>query len=124
MTSQTNGNGGPHEDPWAESVATTGDTMRARAATMLQALPSELDGATDAMAGAMRQVSTSVASAPDDSLLVGASLASGMAIGLLLGRGSRLLAAGAVVAAVSLGASLVQRHPGRRRAYFGRAVMA
>ncbi len=75
------------------------------------------------MAGAMRAVSSSVSSAPDDSLLVGASIASGLAIGLLLGSAPRILAIGAVLAAVSLGATLVQRHPGRRRA-FGRPVMA
>lgn len=123
-TEPTNGKTGPAEDPWADASASGGATMRSRATMVLQSLPSELDTAGDAVAGAMRQVSESVASAPDDSLLVGASIASGLAIGLLLGSGPRLLAAAAVVAAVSLGASLVQRHPGRRRAHLGTPVMA
>src|SRR5512140_1130189 len=100
----------PTEDPWAESVASSAETLRSRASTVLEALPGELDVAGDAMPSAMRQVSYTVSTAQDDSLLVGASIASGMAIGLLLGNGPRLLAAGAVLAAVTLGASLVQRH--------------
>lgn len=118
----------PTEDPWAPSVESTGTPIRTRVSTVLEALPGELDVAGEAMAGAMRAVSSTVSStvssAQDDSLLVGASMASGLAIGLLLGRGPRLLAAGAVLAAVSLGASLVQRHPARRRATFGQPVMA
>ena len=128
MTTPTNsGHGEPTEDPWAQTTESSGDTMeamKARASSVLQALPSEIDAASGAMAGAMHQVSVTVAAAPDDSLLVGASIASGLAIGLLLGSGPRLLAAAAVVAAVGLGASLVQRHPGRRRPSFTRPVMA
>ena len=128
-TPTTNGHGLQSEDPWSETTTPTGETMeamKARASSVLQALPGEIDAAGDAVAGAMHQVSVTVASAPDDSLLVGASIASGLAIGLLLGGGPRLLAAAAVVAAVGLGASLVQRHPGRRRPRptFARPVMA
>ena len=106
--------GSPVEDPWAETTE-RGALARARATGMLQALPSELDGAGEAVAGAVKAVGETVAGAGDDSLLMGASIASGMAIGLLLGGGPRLLAAGALITAVSLGASLAQRHPGRSR---------
>ena len=79
-------------------------------ASILDSLPGELDHASDAVAGAIRNVGASVSSAPDGSLLVGTSLAAGIAIGLLVGRGPRLFAALAVAAAFALGASLAQRH--------------
>lgn len=81
-----------------------------RVTSILDSLPGDLDHAGDAVAGAVRNVGTSVSSAPDVSLLVGTSLAAGIAIGLLVGRGPRLFAAAAVAAAFALGASLVQRH--------------
>ena len=126
-TPTTNGHDAQSEDPWPAATTQPGETMEAiktRASSVLQALPGEIDAAGVAMAGAVHQVSVTVASAPDDSLLLGASIASGLAIGLLLGGGPRLLAAAAVMASVGLGASLVQRHPGRRRPNFARPVMA
>jgi hypothetical protein len=97
----------PAEDPWAGASATDGPTG------MFRLLPGGLDDATEAMAGAVRAVQSTVRRAPDDGLIVGASIASGMAIGLLIGGAPRVVTAGAVLTAVSLGASLVQRHPRR-----------
>lgn len=82
---------------------------------VLRALPDELEAAGDAVAGAVRGVSASVSTAPDDTLLVGASVATGLALGLLLAGAPRLLAAVAVAAALMLGTSLVQRHPSSMR---------
>ena len=84
-------------------------------AAVMRVMPSDLDGAGEAMAGAVRTVSASVASAPDENVLMGASLAAGLAIGLLVGGAPRLLAAGAVVTSVALGAALLERRPGRSR---------
>jgi hypothetical protein len=120
-TDPANGKGFPTEDPWAEAQA--GGGMRRGPSAVLDALPSELDVAAATMADAMRAVNSRVSRAPDDTLLLGASIASGLAIGLLVGSAPRILALGAVLAAVSLGVTLVQRHPGHRRA-FGRPVMA
>ena len=90
-----------------ESVATG---PASSVASILDSLPGELDHAGDAVAGAIRNVGTSVSGAPDASLLVGTSLSAGIAIGLLVGGGPRLFAAAAVAAAFALGASLAQRH--------------
>lgn len=87
-----------------------GDAMR-----VLRALPDELEAAGDAVAGAVRGMSSSMSTAPDDTLLVGASVATGLALGLLLAGAPRLLAAAAVATALTLGTSLVQRHPSRMR---------
>ncbi len=103
---------GPVEDPWAE-VPGTGADGSLGGGGMFRILPGGLDEATEAMAGAMRAVQTSVRGAPDDGLIVGASVASGVALGLLIGGAPRLLTAGALLTAVSLGASLAQRHPRR-----------
>lgn len=108
MTSESM-SGSPMEDPWADAATTS----ESGPAAMFRLVPGGLDDATEAMAGAMRAVRTSVGQAPDDGLIVGASIASGVALGLLIGGGPRLLTAGAVLTAVSLGASLVQRHPRR-----------
>lgn len=113
----------PQEDPWAPTIeGQDGSGVRARAAEVLQSLPVDLDAAGDTMAGAVRTVGESVASANDDSLLIGASIASGLAIGLLVGGGPRILAACAVVTAVSLGASLASRHPRHRHAHLSGSV--
>ena len=99
----------PTEDPWAETSASTAGGQLG----MFRIMPGGLDDATEAMADAVRAVRSTVRQAPDDGLIVGASIASGMALGLLIGGGPRILTAGALLAAVSLGASLVQRHPRR-----------
>ncbi|MFN8629746.1 MAG: hypothetical protein U0838_05300 [Chloroflexota bacterium] len=99
---------GPAEDPWADAAATGSETPG-----LFRLVPGGLDDATEAMAGAMRAVQSTVQRAPDDGLIVGASIASGVAIGLLISGAPRVVTAGAVITAVSLGASLVQRHPRR-----------
>jgi hypothetical protein len=92
-----------------------GSTPADRVTSILDSLPADLDHAGDTVAGAIRNVSASVSSAPDASLLVGTSLAAGIAIGLLVGGGPRLFAAAAVGAAFALGASLAQRHAPMQR---------
>jgi hypothetical protein len=86
-------------------------------AGFIQGLPHDLDGAGETVGEAMRSVSASVSAAPDENVLVGAALASGMAIGLLIGGGPRLLAAGMVITSVALGATLLgrRRNPARGR---------
>ena len=92
-----------------------GSGVRTLTAAILRGMPGDLDGAGEAMTDVIRSVSVSVATAPDDDLLVGASLAAGIAIGLLVGGGPRLLAAGAMVTSIGLGAALLGRRPGRSR---------
>jgi hypothetical protein len=98
----------------AQDATTTGGPVD-RVATLINSLPDDLDHAGEAVGNAMRSVSTSVSGAQDGSLLAGASLAAGVAIGLLLGGGPRLLAAAAVASSLSLGVTLMQRRamPGR-----------
>ena len=55
----------------------------------------------------------SVARATDDCLIVGASAASGISLGLGVASGPRLLVAGSELAPVVLSASLIVRHPRR-----------
>ena len=86
--------------------------VRAIASSILRALPNQLDGAGEAMAETFRTMSASVAAAPDEDVLGGASLAAGVAIGVLVSRGPRLFAAGAVATSVALGAALLGRRPG------------
>ncbi len=84
-------------------------------AAITDRMPSNLDDAGDAMSDAVRAVRTSVAGAPDENVLLAASLAAGMSIGLLVGGAPRLLAAGTLAAAVALGATLLGRRPGATR---------
>ncbi len=97
-----------------ETEAPAGDggaTVMALAASIPRHMPRDLDGAREAVS----TVTSAVAAAPDDDVLVGASLAAGIAIGLLVGGGPRPLAAGAVMASVALGAALLGRRPRRFR---------
>ena len=89
--------------------------LRTLTTAFLSNVPGDLDGAGEAVTDAIRSVNASVAAAPDDDVLVGASLAAGIAIGLLVGGGPRLIAAGAVMTSVVLGSALLGRRPGRSR---------
>lgn len=80
---------------------------------MLQRVPGEHEEASQAASGAVRSVVASVARATDDCLIVGASAASGISLGLGVASGPRLLVAGSELAPVVLSASLIQRHPRR-----------
>lgn len=104
MTTKTS----PRHD--ADTGQATSASPALDVSSLLESIPGDLDHAGEAVAGAIRTLGTSVSGAPDGSLLVGTSLAAGVAIGLLVGGGPRLFAAAAMTAALTLGASLAQRH--------------
>ena len=86
-----------------------------RLAAVFRGAAGNVEDTGETVAGAARTLGATVAGAPDNSVLVAASLSAGVAIGVLLGGGARLVAAGAMLAAVALGAELLQRPQVRHR---------
>jgi len=113
MTTKTPTQDPPAKTGWRDTMDPAGEgpaaDLASRAAAALDSLPGQLGDASETLGAAIGDIGTSVSKASDVGLLMGASLASGVAIGLLFGRGARVLAAAAVITAASLGAALVQR---------------
>ena len=80
---------------------------------LAQGLPENVDRAAATTGRALGEAQRTVQGGPDAALLAGASMTAGLALGLLVGRVSRLVVTVALVPAAVLAMALVDRRSGR-----------
>ena len=100
------------EDTIRDVGATTRDVAN-EVAERASAVAARLPDAAASTRTAVEEAARRMESGSDGALAVGASLSVGLAIGLLLGGGNRLLVALALIPATAMGFTLLDRYAGR-----------
>jgi hypothetical protein len=100
------------EDTARDVAATTRDVAN-EVADRASAVAARLPDAAASTRTAVEEAARRMESGSDGALAVGASLSVGLAIGLLLGGGNRLLVALALIPATAMGFTLLDRYAGR-----------
>lgn len=98
----------------ANDVATTAKGIATDVADRAVAAAQRLPEAANATGAQIERASQIIQSESDEVLAVGTSLSLGLAMGLLLGGGSRLLVILALIPATAMGFTLFDRHGGTR----------
>ena len=95
-----------------DGAATTRDVAN-EVAERASAVAARLPEAAATTRTAVEEAARRMESGSDEALAVGAALSVGLAIGLLLGGGNRLLVALALIPATAMGFTLLDRYAGR-----------
>jgi hypothetical protein len=96
------------------AVASRASDVIDGAAELARSLPDQLDRAAGTTGRVVEDAQRTLQGGSHETLLAGASMAAGVAVGLLVGRAPRLLVVLGLLPAVAMGLTLAQRRGGMR----------
>ena len=100
-----------HDDdgPFAAVASRASDVIDG-AAELARTLPDQIDHAAGTTGRVVEDTQRTLQRGSDEALLAGASIAAGVAVGLLVGRAPRLVVMLGLLPAIAMGLTLAQRH--------------